>query len=120
MYGHPADPMKVYLDLVADSPTTHPNQLLLNISAEGRTTVVTIPMLARLFNILLEARYLDHRLYSNHRLRRGDATTAYQGSSDQIHIKRHGLWASNVFWLYVTAPSVVASQVAAALTAAMD
>ena len=82
--------------------------------------MVTIPILARAFNILLEALQLYLGIYSLHNLRRGGAIAAYWGGSDQLDIKRHGLWVFNTFWLYVTAPSVAASPDVATLTVAMD
>ena len=53
--GHPADPVAAYLDLLAASPTSHPNQPFLTLTSGGTTTVVTIPTLVKAFNILLEA-----------------------------------------------------------------
>ena len=81
----------------------------------GTTAIVTIPTLVNAFNILLEALHLDTDLYSLHSLRWGGVTTAYHGSTDQIDIKRHWLWSSDAFWLYVAA-----SPVAASLAAAMN
>ena len=98
----------------------HPYQPLLTISARGTTTVVTIPMLAQASLILLEALNLDLGLYSLHSLRRGGAMAAYHGGSDQLDIKRHGLWASDAFGLHVTALAAVASTVAASLSAAVE
>ena len=107
--------VKAYLDLLAASPTTHPNHPLLAISARGNTTVVTIPMLARVFSILLEALHLDPGFYPLHNLRRGNATAAYWGGSDNIDVKRDRLSASNTFWLYLTSPYVAASLITATL-----
>ena len=87
MHGHPSDPIKAYLDLMAASPTTHPNQPLLIIPTGGTTTVVTIPTLAIAFNILLEALHLDPGLYSLHSPRRNGAMAAYRCGSDQLDIK---------------------------------
>ena len=89
--GHPADPVKAYLDLLAASPTSHPNQPLLTITSGGTTMIVTMPTLVKAFSILLEALRLDTCLYSLHSLRWGGVTAAYWGSTDQIDIKRHGL-----------------------------
>ena len=45
---------------------------------------------------------------------------AYQAGTHQIVIKRHGLWVSDTFWLYVTSVCVTSSPVAAALSVTMD
>ena len=87
VHGHPVDPVKAYLDLLAASPTTYPNQPLLTFSDGGTTTVMTIPMLARAFNILLEALPLDPGHYTLHSLIWGSATAAYKGGSDQLDVK---------------------------------
>ena len=82
--------------------------------------MVTIPTLVKVFNILLHALHMDTGLYSLHSLQRGGATTAYRGGTDLIDIKRHGLWSSHTFWLYVTSPCVAASMVAASLADTID
>ena len=89
VHEHPMDPVKAYLNLLAASPTTRPNQPILTISVRGTTMVVTISMLPRAFNILLEALHLDPGLYSLHSLRRGSGMAAYRIGTDQLDIKRH-------------------------------
>ena len=76
-------------------------------------------MLVKGFTILLEALQLDTGLYALHSLQWGGAMAAYHGGTDQIDIKRHGLWVSDAFWLYVTYPCEAASLVAAALASDM-
>ena len=56
---HPADPTQAYLDLLAASPITHPNQPLLAITSGSNRTVVTILMLVTASTILL------YRLFSS-------------------------------------------------------
>ena len=116
---HPSDHVKAYLDLLAASPTSHPNQPLLTITSVGTTMIVTIPTLVKTFSIFLKALHLDTGLYSLHSLQQGGATAAYWGSTVQIDIKGHLLWLSDAFWLFVTSPFVAASPVAASLAAAM-
>ena len=95
--GHPADPVQAYQDLLAASPTTHPNQPLLTFNSGGSRMAVIIPMLVSSLNILLEALLMDTSLYSLHILHKGGATAAYRGGTDQIDIKRYGLSASDAF-----------------------
>ena len=58
---------------------------------------------------------LDPTLYSLHSFRRGSTTTAYRAGVDALDIKRHGTWASECFWQYITAPIAAQSSMAAAL-----
>ena len=57
----------------------------------------------------------DPALYSLHSLQRGRATTAFRAGVSALDIKRHGNWASDAFWGYITAPVVASSPVALAL-----
>ena len=82
--------------------------------------MVTIPMLAQTFRLLLEALNLDPGLYILHSLRRGGAMAAYKGGLDQLDIRCHGLWVTNALGLYVTTTAVVNSPVVATLAATMD
>ena len=67
----------------------------------------------------MDALGIDTSLFSIHSLRRGGPTAAYRAGIDQLNIKRHGMWASEAFWAYITAPSSMsASPVATALAAA--
>ena len=61
LISHPADPFQAYPNLLATLRTTHHNQPLLTINSGGSRMVVTIPMLVRSRNILL-----DTNLYSLH------------------------------------------------------
>ena len=94
---HPAKPVQAYQDLLVASATTNANKPLRTFTSGCTRTVVTIPMLVSALNILLEALQMDTELYSLHSLSRGSTMALYQGGTDQIDIKRHGLWASNAF-----------------------
>ena len=117
--GHPADPVAAYRQLIQSNPTTHPRQPLLSFGAPQGLTIVTVPMLARSLRDLLDILGHDPGLYSLHSLRRGGATTAYTAGVDSLDVKRHGNWASDTFWIYVTSPFVANSPVATALGAAV-
>ena len=58
---------------------------------------------------------LDPGKYTWHSFRRGGATASYEAGCDYISIKRHGTWASDCFWQYITAAPAAKSQVAAGL-----
>ena len=120
LHSHPADPVAAYTELMAASPTTSPNQPILTMPGRHTYWVVTVSMLSADLNILLDALSLDASLYSLHSLRRGDATTAYSAGAQQMDIKRHGLWASDTFWLYVTYPCAQLSPVAGVLAASVS
>ena len=66
--GHPANPVQAYRDLLATSPTTHPEQPLLTFNSGRAKMVVTLPMLVNSLNIFLEALQMDTVLYSLHSL----------------------------------------------------
>ena len=66
--GHPADLVAAYAELLAASPTSHPNQPLLTIGSGRARKVVTIPMLVSGFRIMLDALNLETALYSLHSL----------------------------------------------------
>ena len=55
-------------------------------------------MLSQASKVLLEALQLDSAMYSLHSLRWGDTTTVYRAGMDKLHIKCHGMWASDAFW----------------------
>ena len=82
--------------------------------------MVTIPTLVKAFNIHLEALRLTQVFTPFKAFDVEGLLTAYRGGTDQIGIKRHGLWSSVAFWLYVTSRCVAASPVAVSLAAAMD
>ena len=76
-------------------------------------------MLVSSLNILFEVLQMDTGLHFLHSLHRG-ALAAYQGGTDPIDIKRHGLSDLRAFWIYVTSTCVAASTVAAVLAASMN
>ena len=117
--GSPVDPVAAYRDLLRAQPTIHPNQPLLSLpNSKGKIITVTTRHLAVALKELISALDLDSSLYSLHSLRRGGASAAYQAGVPFQDIKRHGQWKSDAFWLYITAPCVAASSVAAALATA--
>lgn len=118
--GHSMDPLQAYKDLLAASPTTHPTQPLLTYTLNGYKHVLTSPLLNRLLSDMLGSLGFNEQDYSFHSLRRGGASTAYHGGVHIAEVKRHGVWASEAFWQYITAPVVAASPVAQALAHAVS
>ena len=117
--AHPLDPVQAVSDMFTASPTLYPDQPLLTYNVAGRPITVTIDMLAHLLKELLTVMGVAPGLYTFHSLRRGAASTAFHQGVDQLDIKRHGVWASDAFWTYISAPVVAASPVAAALARAV-
>ena len=58
------EPVAAYRQLLEASLTSSPNQLLLTIIHRGRTTLVTMCMLAKAFSVMIKALDLDPGLYS--------------------------------------------------------
>ena len=118
MPGHHLDPRQAYLDLLRLSPTLSRDQPLLMFVRQGVNNVLTSPLLNKLLSDLLNKLGLDSSKFSFHSLRRGGATTAYHGGVKISEVKRHGVWASDSFWQYVTQANVSLSPVAKALALA--
>ena len=99
-------------------PAGWPTNTLLTQVHNRHLQAVTVPMLARALSLVLNALGLDTGLYSLHILHIGGAMAAYNAGDDQWDIKQHGIWSSDDFWVYITAPCVATSPVARALAAA--
>ena len=113
--GHAVDPVAAYQLLLRQSPTTSSNQpLLTHPSTRGLVTVSKRMLSEALRDMLVSLGFSDSR-YTFHSLRRGGCTTAYKGGVSEVDLKRHGLWASNSFWAYVSKPHPADSSVPAAL-----
>lgn len=120
MIEHPMCPLQAYAELVAVSPTRHPNQPLLTRPQGRGYQLVCAPLLTRLLKDMLAVLSVDPDIYSFHSLRRGGATAAFHAGVTTMDIKRHGIWSSDCFWAYITAPVVAASPVALALAQAVQ
>jgi hypothetical protein len=119
MPGHPLDPRQAFLDLLRQAPTVSRDQPLLMFVRQGVSNVMTSPLLNKLLSDLIQRLGLDHNNYSFHSLRRGGATAAFHGGVKISEVKRHGVWASDSFWQYVTQPAIAKSSVAKALAKAV-
>ena len=99
---HPLCPVAAYKAMLAVHPTTSPNDPLLLMPGPSPCTPLTIPQLATCFRAV--AAYLGYspRQFSLHSLRRGGATAAFEAGINFTHIKRHGGWASDAFWQYIS------------------
>ena len=95
----------------------HP--LLCRIPLLCTMPVITIPMLVKAFTILMEALRLEWA---------STPSTVFDGvglrqctgvDTDQINIKRHGMWSADALGLYVTSPCVAGYMVSASLASAM-
>ncbi len=117
--GHDMDPKLALQQLLQVSPTTHPRQPLLMYTSQGRQHVLTSPLLNKYLSILITELGMEPSDFSFHSLRRGGATTAYHGGVRVNEVKRHGVWASDSFWKYITDPVIDQSPVAQALKAAV-
>ena len=118
--GHPADPVDAFHQLIASSPSSSPDHPLLSYQHGRKLVIVTILMLASALATMIQALDLDTVLYSLHSLHWGGATSAYRQGLHWELIKRHGLWSSNSFWLYITSPCVASSPVSADLARAVE
>ena len=74
-------------------------------------------LLAKALTVMLDSLQLDSSMYIFHRPRRGGTTAAYRVGIYQLDINGHGLWASNTFWGYITAPYMADSPISTALSA---
>ena len=117
--GHPMCPLQAYTELIATSPTRHPNQPLLTRQCATGYDIICAPLLSRLLRDMLAALQQDPGMFSFHSLRRGGATAAFHAGVSIVDVKRHGVWSSDSFWAYITAPVVSASPVAQALAQAV-
>jgi hypothetical protein len=117
--GHHLDPVAPYKLLLQQSPTTSANQPLLTQMVNGRCMILTSVLLNKLLRRVLRHLGMEQSLYSFHSLRRGGATTACHAGVKISEVKRHGTWASDSFWTYLTSASVEQSPVAHALSSAV-
>ena len=105
MPGHPLCPKQAYIDMLADTPNQDPNSPLLQIPGKplGKSkSPFTVSQLRVCFTTIMDSLCYNHKQYSLHSLRRGGATLAFKAGVSYIHIKRHGGWASDAFWQYIT------------------
>ena len=117
--AHPLCPLQAYREMLAVSPTHHPNQPLLMITgARTHRPSLTTGQLTRTLQDLMTTLGYSASQYSLHSLRAGGATTAYHAGVDPVQIKRHGTWSSECLWRYVAAEPANRSQVAAKLAIA--
>ena len=91
---------------------------ILTLVHNGHLRTVTVAMLAKALVLKFHALGLDTGLYFLHSLRRGGAMAAYRAMADQLDIKQHGIWLSDAFWVYITAPYIATSPVTRALATA--
>ena len=110
--GNALDPVTAYQCMLRAVPTSSPTDPLLMLPG-GR--MLTSRDLARALRTILTRLGVCASNYSLHSLRRGGASCSYRAGCSYIDIKRHGTWASNSFWTYVSSPAVERSPVAAAL-----
>ena len=75
---------------------------------------VTMFMLVKAFRIMIHTLRLDQALYCLHSPRRGGPTSSYRAPLDLLEVKWYGIWATDVFWAYITSPCTSTSSVAAA------
>lgn len=114
--GHPLCPVTAFQAMVADIPTTSPNDPLLQTrTSSGGLEPLTTHSLGQSFQALMDCLGLPAAAYSLHSLRRGGATSAFRAGVDFIHVKRHGTWSSDAFWDYIVSENVEHSPVARAL-----
>ena len=113
--GHLLDPVQAYKDLLKVAPTSQPRQPLLMYFHNQSKHVLTAPLLNSLLRKLLIMLHIPPENYSFHSLRRGGATTAYHAGVKITDVKRHGVWASDSFFKYITDPVVALSPVSSAL-----
>jgi hypothetical protein len=116
--GAITDPVAAYRHMLHIAPTRHPEDPLLLLPARHGRRVITIHTLRKAFAQLLELADLSLSKYTLHSLRRGGATQSFHAGVHQMDVKRHGMWASDAFWGYITSSVVSQSTVAAALAQA--
>ncbi len=63
---------------------------------------MTLSRLRSVFKELLTEVGLSTQDYSLHSLRRGGCTTSYHLGAKSVDVQRHGLWATQIFWSYVS------------------
>ena len=88
---HPVDPVDVYHQLIASSPSSSPDHSLLSYLDGTKLVIVTITMLAAPLATMVQALGLDLALYSLHSLHHGGAMAACHKGLQQEIIKHHGL-----------------------------
>ena len=113
--GHPADLVGAYKHLLTSSPTTSSIQSLLTFTYDSGMVTETVRILAQALHVMLPELDLDSTRYSLHSLRRGGATLAYRVGDEQMQIKLHGLWFSDICLDYVTSACVQRSPDVSAL-----
>ena len=85
--GYPADPVAAFKELLSSSPTLSLNKPLFTMQKDNNLITVTVPMLTKALNIILDARWLDSSMFSLHSLHHGGATLVHRQDLDQIDIK---------------------------------
>jgi len=98
IHGHILDPMPIFCQMLAVSPTTALEQPLLTLQS-GRPLAAT-----NLHDFLKKAiahMGYDPSNYGMHSLRIGSATFMKSRGCTQLQIQRHGLWKSDAVNLYL-------------------
>ena len=92
-------PVSAYKSLLAESPTTNPNQLLLTVTKGRNQGVVTTPMLSQALRVFFRGLTDGYIFVLSSHLEDGGrgVTSAYRACMDQLHINRLGIWASKAF-----------------------
>ena len=106
------DPVRTFKQMMAAVPV-RPEKPMFMLDDQN---VLTANKLRGVFEYLCNKINIDPDLHSLHSLRRGGATEAYVNGADPKEIQRHGGWASQVFWDYITPPVSHSSSVCVALS----
>ncbi len=101
--GHHLCPKRAYTEMVHAVPNADANSPLLQMPL-SRIPFST-RTLATCFSEIITHLGYSTSAYSLHSLRRGGATAAFSAGVDHVHIKRHGGWASDAFWTYISTPA---------------
>ena len=100
--NHRHCPVKAMVAMLNDQPTSKDTKVPLFIVPDTNFVPLTSKYLSEALQIMLNALNIQEKLYSLHSFRRGGATAAFHAGVNFTQIKRHGTWASDCFWEYVT------------------
>lgn len=94
-------PVKTFRRMCTNIPA--PNSAPLFIFPGGPPHIsITIPYLQKTLAKMLKAICIQPLNYSLHSFRRGGASSTYHAGVGYTEIQRHGTWASDAFWNYIT------------------
>lgn len=96
--GNPLCPVAAYKSMLHSVPTRTQNDPLLMFSQSRKA--LTVSYSARSLKALTDSLCLPGLTF--HQFRRSGAQIAYQAGVGYVHIKKHGTWASDAFWDYIS------------------